>query len=101
MKVERTKLFDPNYTNGDNVFSWLLVETMSDAGIENFTLEDGSLPEVFDIVMTVDGHEIDVVKAMVNLQGQLENLQTQARKAGYDEAWLEMETIVSEKIYSS
>ena len=101
MKVERRKLFNDSHESVNSVFAWFLVETMSDAGIEKFTLEDGSLPEVFDIVMTVDGHEVNVLDAMANLQEQLTDFSRKAREGGYNDAWLEMDTFVSEKTYSS
>ncbi|WP_415912526.1 hypothetical protein [Neptuniibacter sp. QD37_11] len=67
----------------EHVLAWLLVDAMSEVGMEKFGKFDSSK---LDVEMKVNGIEVPVLSAMEHLQTQLSSIKEAGRKEGLADA---------------
>lgn len=70
------------YDARGHVMSWFLLEVMSQAGIEKFTHNDDFDSSKIDVVLTINGVDVDFVQTMDCIHSQLEQIEKEGYKNG-------------------
>lgn len=83
------------YDGKQHVLAWLLLEGMAAKKMEKFGNFDAS---ALDVVLSVNGIELDLISCMDNLQNQLTAIEDEGKKEGINNAFEMMQDSLTEHL---